>query len=203
MDGVLSKYPNAFSVVLPGIRSLGYLDRVQEDGSRSHLESWSLSPDRTFCASSNPTRLTPEQEMCAHIGDGLRKLAGGDRCSHYIPHLSWDTVEREAGLPASCQHLVPRNIPANPQDSIAELDSTDSRVGVLDTVLRLLDIAESDFEPGRPFTSFGLDSLAATRISQALRPFVNVSQMQLLGGITWEQLEKRIDQATEKLTVSV
>jgi len=179
VDGMLTKYPNAFSILLPGITSLGYLDRVQEGSSHLHLESLSLSPD----------------QMCAYIGDGLRKLAGGDRCSYYVLHVSWDDAERSIGLPPSCQHLIQRNIAINPEDSTAELDSTDRRAGVLGTVLRLLDVAESDFEPGRPLTSFGLDSLAATRVSQALKPFVEVSQMQLMGGITWEQLEERMDQS--------
>jgi len=177
MDGVLSKYPKAFSVLLPGITSIGYLDRVKEGSSHSHLESWSLSPD----------------QICAHIGDGLRKLAGGDHCPRYILDIPWNNAERDVGLPPCCQHLITRNIAISHQDSTAELDSTDKRAGILGTVLRLLDVAESDFEPGRPLTSFGLDSLAATRVSQALRPWVDVSQMHLMGGMTWEQLERRMN----------
>lgn len=63
---------------------------------------------------------------------------------------------------------------------------------VLDTILEMLDVSKADFSPILSFTSFGLDSLAATRISGILRPYVNISQMQLLGDITWEQILKRI-----------
>ena len=49
-----------------------------------------------------------------------------------------------------------------------------------------------DFSPELPFSAYGLDSLAATRISQAVRPYASVSQMQLLGGLSWKHLEERI-----------
>ena len=40
-----------------------------------------------------------------------------------------------------------------------------------------------------------MDSLAATRVSQELRKYVVISQMQLLGGVTWDQLVPRLDEA--------
>ena len=49
-----------------------------------------------------------------------------------------------------------------------------------------------DFSPELPFSAYGLDSLGATRISQAVRPYASVSQMQLLGGLSWKHLEERI-----------
>ena len=50
----------------------------------------------------------------------------------------------------------------------------------------------TDFSPELPFNAYGLDSLGATRISQAVRPYASVSQMQLLGGLSWKHLEERI-----------
>ena len=61
--------------------------------------------------------------------------------------------------------------------------------------MNLLDLSTSDFSPEVPFVSYGMDSLAATRISVALRPHVKVSQMQLLGGMTWNHLVAKIRDA--------
>lgn len=47
LDGKLSRYLNAFSIMLPGISHLGYLDRIQSDGAHKYLERWTLSPDGT------------------------------------------------------------------------------------------------------------------------------------------------------------
>lgn len=87
-------------------------------------------------------------------------------------------------------HLLPTVIDADNAHQL-EVGQHDS-ASILKTILSLLDVSEADFSPQRPFTSYGLDSLGATRISQVMRGVVNISQMQLLGGITWEGLEKRI-----------
>jgi len=63
---------------------------------------------------------------------------------------------------------------------------------LLKQVLDLLDVSIADFSPELPFSAYGLDSLGATRISQAVRPYASVSQMQLLGGLSWKHLEERI-----------
>lgn len=192
LDGTLAQYPNAFSVILPGISLLGYLDRVQSDGAHNHLDRWSLTPDGEpflIC----PVRfLIRPAEMCAAIGDGILKLAAGDRCSYYIPDLPWAIVEEDTGLPPSCSHLVARNV-STESNKASDNFHRGEQHEILGIILNLLDIAESDFSPVLPFTSFGLDSLGATRISQALRPYVSVSQMQLLGGITWEHLLERME----------
>lgn len=119
-------------------------------------------------------------------------LASGQHCPSYILDLGWNKWERVFGLPSSCRHLVTRNqvvessAQASPGSQACGLDQ------VLDMILNLLDVAKEDFSPIVPFTSFGLDSLGATRISAALRPYTIVSQMQLLGGISWQQIEGRI-----------
>lgn len=47
MDGAFSKYPNAFSVMLPGISGAGYLHRLQPDtGSAvSGIKDFMISVD--------------------------------------------------------------------------------------------------------------------------------------------------------------
>src|SRR5258705_13298926 len=99
--------------------------------------------------------------------------------------MPWNGVHKVAGLTSDTHHLATRKETtiAGPRDD----EST-----VLDKVLNLLDLSMSDFSPEVPFTSYGMDSLAATRVSEALRPYVKVSQMQLLGGMTWNHLEARV-----------
>ena len=73
---------------------------------------------------------------------------------------------------------------------------------MLKEVVDLLDISMADFSPELPFTAYGLDSLGATKISQVIRPYASVSQMQLLGGLSWKQLEERIKaQSIEECSV--
>jgi Male sterility protein/Phosphopantetheine attachment site len=122
--------------------------------------------------------------FCAYLEDGLLKLSQGAKCGRYILDMPWDIVKRDMGLPASANHLI----------YFTNQDSKDSnkdqdRSTVMETVLSLLDVSLSDFSPDVPFVAYGLDSLGATRIAEAIKPYATVSQMQLLGGITWKQLE--------------
>ena len=48
-----------------------------------------------------------------------------------------------------------------------------------------------DFSPEVPLTTYGLDSIGAAKLAAGLRPHISVSQMQLLGGVTWAQLVDR------------
>jgi thioester reductase-like protein len=127
------------------------------------------------------------------IKDGLQHLAAGTKCSLYIPHLRWAAVERDMGLPSTCAHLHSQE----PSDSSERTRNGSGTNGhdsseLLKQVVDLLDIAMADFSPELPFSAYGLDSLGATRISQVVRPYASVSQMQLLGGLSWKHLEERI-----------
>lgn len=132
--------------------------------------------------------------MCLSIEDALLKLATGRRSSRYIPEIPWNAA-RSIGLPSSCRHLVTQAQTTNTSDEV--LDETIAKGDVSQEVLRkildCLDVDEADFSPELPFTSFGLDSLGATKISQILRPYVVISQMQLLGGITWPETLERME----------
>jgi hypothetical protein len=102
--------------------------------------------------------------------------------------MPWNQLHKEVGLASDTVHLITR-----------EETTTVAREGdesnIFDKVLNLLDLSASDFSPEVPFTSYGMDSLAATRISEALRPHIKISQMQLLGGMTWDHLEARMREA--------
>ena len=87
-------------------------------------------------------------------------------------------------------HLLTRVVA---EDRVEHMDQSNLR----DKLLALLGVSPSDFLPQVPFTAYGMDSLSATRLSQELRPYVTISQMQLLGGMTWDQLQARIDETRD------
>lgn len=111
----------------------------------------------------------------------------------YIPPLSWDGVERDMGLSSMCAHLHSQDPPGSPGRTRNGSESNGHDYSeLLKQVVDLLDISMADFSPELPFSAYGLDSLGATRISQVVRPYASVSQMQLLGGLSWKHLEERI-----------
>jgi len=169
VDGFLSKYSNAFSIVLPGISDLGYFARIRDDSpARTKLLSWSLTSDQLF----------------DYLGDALLKLKDGTRAPLYVPDLNWTNAK--AVLTSNSLHLLTRE---------ATTDQTENtnQSSIRGKLLTLLGVSPADFSPQVPFTAYGMDSLSATRLSQMLRPYVTISQMQLLGGMTWDQLQARID----------
>ena len=127
-------------------------------------------------------------ELCAYLEDGLLKLYSGVRARYYIPDLSWNLLHKELGLTSDIVHLTTK-------EEITAAAPEGGESSAFDKVLETLGLSASDFSPEVPFTSYGMDSLAATRISEALRPYVKVSQMQLLGGMTWNNLEAKMREA--------
>ena len=132
--------------------------------------------------------LMQSTELCAYLEDGLLKLYSGVRAQYYIPELPWNQLHKEVGLGSDTVHLTTKE-----ENTTAVREGDESTV--FDKVLNLLDLSASDFSPEVPFTSYGMDSLAATRISEVLRPHIKISQMQLLGGMTWDQLEAKMREA--------
>jgi aryl carrier-like protein len=124
--------------------------------------------------------------MCSWIKDGLLKLLTGNRAVRYIPDLSWNVIHEDIGVSTTVQHLIV-------QDASEQRGVVEEKSSIIGLLLDLLGVDESDFSPEIPFTAYGLDSLGAMRMSAAIRPFANVSQMQLLSGMTWKQLEEKLD----------
>lgn len=194
IDGALSKYSNAFSIMLPAISGLGFLHRMEPGTHSVKIDDSDgyFTPDGEshyfylYCF-----HLILGSEICALIGDALLKFNRGDRFPNYIPDVSWNFVEAAIGLHPTARHLVLRNQPLQ----LVSQAGQGSMEEILEIILKTLDVAKSDFSPNQSFTYFGLDSFGATKISYALRPHVSVSQMQLLGGITWEQI---LDRAKEE-----
>ena len=189
VDGFLRKHSNAFSVVLPGISDLGYFARIRES-SMAHtvLLSWSMtsSGKHPSVSQSPPSPNTYTAELFNHLGDALLKLKDGNRACLYVPDFHWNNAMME--LSSNSLHLLTRVVT---EDRAEAMDQSNLR----DKLLALLGVSASDFLPQVPFTAYGMDSLSATRLSQELRQYVAISQMQLLGGMTWDQLQARIDEA--------
>jgi len=185
VDGYLARHKNAFSVSVPSISDLGYFARYP--GARgSAIESAVISPDgKSYAAVRRSKKAQRSTELCAYVEDGLLKLYSGVRARCYIPNTTWNQLHKDLGLASDTVHLVTR-------EEITTVTREGDESSVFDKVLNLLDLSTSDFSPEVPFVSYGMDSLAATRISVALRPHVKVSQMQLLGGMTWNHLEAKI-----------
>ena len=127
--------------------------------------------------------------MFEYLGDALLKLKDGSRASLYIPDINWHAARVE--LCSNSLHLLTRAVTGGQAE---HMDQSTLR----DRLLVLLGVSASDFSPQVPFTAYGMDSLSATRLSQELRPYVVISQMQLLGGMTWDQLQGRIE--TKEIT---
>ncbi|KAH7906404.1 hypothetical protein BJ138DRAFT_1222020, partial [Hygrophoropsis aurantiaca] len=166
MDGSLQRYPNAFSLIVPPISNAGLLAREEVDHtSREALRQWGISVEA----------------LCRCIEDGLMKLQDkAEPFSRYIPELNWGVIETVLRVPASCRHLVPRTSRFSPPPNKMINSVRSPREEALDVALSLLDVAREEFDPELPLVTYGLDSVGAARLATSLRPFVTVSQMQLL-----------------------
>ncbi|KAF9537296.1 hypothetical protein CPC08DRAFT_771327 [Agrocybe pediades] len=87
--------------------------------------------------------------------------------------------------------------------SVTEMVMTYSMHQALwDVILSALDVQEDDFDPSVPLTSYGLDSISAGRLSQALSPLIRITQLQPFAIVSLQDLEKRLPADTaEKLAV--
>ena len=70
LDGELHKYPNAFSLMIPGISGVGYLARSAGDTEHSRLDSWSIAPDskRAAWVERGALIIVPPSASCLHQG---------------------------------------------------------------------------------------------------------------------------------------
>ena len=70
LDGELHKYPNAFSLMIPGILGVGYLARSAGDTEHSRLDSWSITPDskRTAWVERDVLIIVPLSASCVYQG---------------------------------------------------------------------------------------------------------------------------------------
>lgn len=86
-------------------------------------------------------------------------------------------------LPRAFHHLL-----SSHQAIAVNAGGLKSEEDVLQIVLSFMEVEKADFDFERPLLSYGLDSLSATRLSSALQPFIPVTQVQLLAGVSWSEL---------------
>lgn len=68
----------------------------------------------------------------------------------------------------------------------------DDGKSMLDVIISILDVDLAEFSDKVPFTAYGLDSLSAAKLSYALRPYLAISQLQLLSDVSFDDIKKRI-----------
>ncbi|KZT01344.1 ketoacyl-synt-domain-containing protein [Laetiporus sulphureus 93-53] len=173
LDGKAAKHHNAFSIVVPTIK-----DSVAVKGREfqlQHLLQWGYSG----------------RELCDCLEDGIRKLADGP-FNLYVPDLDWDLVHEHLGSSPLYDHLVKQQSTFDTNVSINDMQEQ-----LRSVVLQHLDVDPKEFSADVPFTAYGLDSLSAGRLSLALRPFVRLSQLQLLGDLSLAGVQNFVKQASK------
>ncbi|KAJ7046113.1 polyketide synthase [Mycena alexandri] len=170
------RYPNSWSFVAPLISdSVGLSTSIN-----SHMEQW-----RTSTMNSD--------EICLCLEDGLLRMKD-ERISVYVPNLNWNAIHNSVSESPLYNHLVKLYVTDD------ELEVEDPYRALQEIVLKFVDAAEEEFEPNVPLTWYGLDSLSAARMSTALKPYVAITQIQLLSDLSLDDLVLRI-RDTRRTTV--
>ncbi|EIN05362.1 polyketide synthase [Punctularia strigosozonata HHB-11173 SS5] len=168
LEGLVEPYPNAFAMVAPMIIDSTIADPRNASHLR-HLSDWGFTA----------------RELCNCIEDGIRRLADGP-FGLYVPDFHWNRVAGRLGRSPVFEHLL---TPDEPSEG-AEINEL-----TLDhLVMHELDISPDNFSPAVPLTSYGLDSLSAARLSAALRPFLEITQMQLLADVSLNDIRTRTEE---------
>ncbi|KAJ3767378.1 polyketide synthase [Lentinula raphanica] len=176
LDELLRPYRNAFSILSPALLDTSIITKADDWHSRksvSHLTSWAMS----------------SQQLCQCIGDGIRILRN-QKFGCYIPELDWHAVQRDFGRSPLYNHILPA-----PEEQTTDngTDVEDEGEKLRALVLQFLDVEPQEFSPEVPFTAYGLDSLSAGRLAFALRPYITISQVQLLADINFVEVLERIN----------
>ncbi|OBZ73483.1 Nonribosomal peptide synthetase 14 [Grifola frondosa] len=172
LAGLTRKYKNAMTLVSPAILDTSVLLGLYSVQSTrlKHLSNWGIT----------------SLELCGYIEDGLRKLREGP-VWQYIPDFDWRLVHENIGSSPLYAHLIPAVSEEAPESQGGDT------LGALRTIVcKVLDLGAEELAPEVPFTAYGLDSLSAAALSYALRPFVAVSQIQLLADLTLRDIEARL-----------
>ncbi|KAF7352570.1 Polyketide synthase [Mycena venus] len=107
-------------------------------------------------------------ELCECIESGLKKLRMRPFTT-YIPELGWDAVEEHLGNSPLYRHLLVPSTSPPPED----------------------------LDPTVPLTSYGLDSLSASRMASAFKSLFTITQLQLLADVTLQDLQNRLTDSVE------
>ncbi|KAF5355374.1 hypothetical protein D9757_013348 [Collybiopsis confluens] len=188
LESIISSMDNTFTFICPGLldSSLMLVADRKRDRALKSLRTWSMSTE----------------DMIIWLSDALsRFVSQGARFSRYVPDLEWGELDKNHGMPLLGRHLVPSSynptITIGSGITIGKSNEIDEHASIREIIKQTLDISLTDFVDNVPLSSYGLDSLLASRLSFLLRPFVQVSQLQLLAGITLREVIKMMRKAQE------
>ncbi|KIK85335.1 hypothetical protein PAXRUDRAFT_831969 [Paxillus rubicundulus Ve08.2h10] len=168
LDQMADILPNTVSISLPPITDSGIFKRLV-------LSTKGLANTQKLSKAAMTTA-----QVCSFIGDSLVRSM-----PHYVPMLAIDDVPQTfpACEPMLYHHLLPID-GLNPHaSSTDDQSSVDTPASLL---AGLLGLEVSQITDNALITSFGLDSLGATRYSNLLKSClgVKVSQIELLGSMS-------------------
>ncbi|KAJ3513618.1 hypothetical protein NLJ89_g2846 [Agrocybe chaxingu] len=168
---------NGFSFICPGIldSTLMLAGTGKSNETRlSALIPWSVSAE----------------DMIRWFDDAMARFQHGRRIVRYVPDLNWEALERTQGMPRLGTHLL--------ADQVVDVsDDVDDSERMTEVIKNVLAVPAADFSSDVPLTAYGIDSLSASRISFLLRPFVEVTQIQLLADITLNDLVRLSQSSVE------
>ncbi|KAJ8514907.1 hypothetical protein ONZ45_g7609 [Pleurotus djamor] len=165
LDGILKPLVNASSFICPPVAGTTLVKKVQER-NEGYLVKWQITiQDYIFC-----------------LEDIIRLIRCKRQPTFYIPHLSWNEVDKDVGMPHLGAHLLNSHL----DQSVPEAEAPSSYERLNDIVRKVLDVHREDLAPEVPLTSFGLDSLSASRLSLLLRTELSLqfNQIRLLANAT-------------------
>lgn len=122
------------------------------------------------------------------MADGIRKLSSTS-FGIYIPSIDWDILTKFLGPSPLYNHLLTGSHMTT-SETVVKNDTS-----LVDIVLEYLDVSAEDFSPDVPLTTYGLDSIFAARLTHALRPYIAITQVQLLADISFNDLKGRIEES--------
>ncbi|KAJ7675951.1 polyketide synthase [Mycena polygramma] len=189
VDALAQAYPRAFSIVAPAILDSHFLINQKNLSSDSRFKTWTSWG-------------ITSQQLCDCIEHAIFALNQGTSDSMYLPEVSWEEIKNQLGVSPMYDHFL-----EGTQDGRQDVARDDPgellRLSVTDTVrqivLKTLDVDTTEFSIDTPFTSYGLDSLFAGRLSFMLRPYLSITQVQLLADMSLTDVYQRIEQRTQKL----
>ncbi|KAJ3899904.1 polyketide synthase [Lentinula edodes] len=183
VDHMAKQYRNAFSLIVPAIidsNAVTHSENLAPDPSLSHWLPWAVS-----C-----------QDLCCYLEDGIRQLKDHDFWM-YVPNLDWEKVQKYFGPSPLYDHLVASSQSASEVQSYSNVDLAALQKVICDIV----EISPEDFSPEIPLIAYGMDSLSASRLSIALKPMVTLNQLQLLGNISYKDIQQYIARKWTKSSV--
>ncbi|KAK7041958.1 hypothetical protein VNI00_008940 [Paramarasmius palmivorus] len=175
MEGLIDTIPNGISFICPGILDSSLMlgtGAAEKNRALRSVIPWSISAE----------------DMIVWLDDAIQLLLSGQKVSRYVPDLDWDTAERVHGLPRLARHLAAAPETEDPLTSLPD----DRFEAVRNIIQKTLKIPREDFQDDIPLTSYGLDSLSASRISVLLRQYLVLTQIQLLADISAKDIFRRM-----------